>query len=180
MPHKHHTRAEKPLEETSSRNVANNSKPPTRKPAWTNQQTKEPLKKNIRTEKEARIRSQRQRSYSEVENVEILYSAAQTKDKKKRGNDKDDPGLSRSKSEERLDSQDASTDNNVLTERSGLSGLSDDKTSTERSKFTSREPVVKSQKPTTKPLHLGKFYVVICFILIGPFGAHFDHVVPFL
>ena len=161
MPHKHHTRAEKPLEESSSRNVANNSKPPTCKPTWTSQQTKEPLKKNIRTEKEARIRSQRQRSYSEVENVEILYSAAQKNDKKKRGNDKDDLGLSRSKSEERLDSQDAlSTDNNVLTERSGFSGLSDDKTSTERSKFTSREPVVKSQKPTTKPLHLGKFYVV--------------------
>ena len=112
-----------------------------------------------------------------MENVEILYSAAQKKDKKKRGHDKDDPGSSRRKSEERLDLQDAQSTDNNLTERSGFNGLSDGKTSTERSKFTSREPVVKSQKPTTKPLHLGKLCVVICFNLIGPFGAHFNHVV---
>ena len=144
VPHKHSTRAEKPLEETPSRNVANNNKPPSCKPAWANTQTKEPLKKHTRTEKETKIRSQRQRSYSEVEDVEVLYSAAQAREKTKPVDKKDKPGLSKSKSEDGLDSQDSQSKENVLTERSELSALWDGNTSTPRSKFTSREPVVKS------------------------------------
>jgi len=154
VPQKHSAKAEKPFEETASRNVANNNKPPSCKPAWTHQQAKEPLKKNIRTEKETKIKSQRQRSYSEVENVEILYSVTQSRDKTKCTDKRDNPVLSRSKSEDGLDSQDTQSRDNVLTERSGTSTLSDGNTSTARSKFTSREPVVKSQKPITKPLHL--------------------------
>ena len=143
--------------------MANNNKPPSCKPAWTHQQAKEPLKKNIRTEKETKIKSQRQRSYSEVENVEILYSVTQSRDKTKCTDKRDNPVLSRSKSEDGLDSQDTQSRDNVLTERSGTSTLSDGNTSTTRSKFTSREPVVKSQKPITKPLHLGKVYVCGAF-----------------
>lgn len=157
--HRNPTKAEKPLEETSARNIAKNSKPPTCKTAWTNQQTKEQLKKNITTDKKTRINSQRQRTYSEVENVEILYSSAQNKDTKKHVHNKNDPGLSRSESEDGLDLNDGQFKDNMLTDRSGLTAFSDGNTSTTRSKFTSREAVVKSQKPTTKPLHLGKFHI---------------------
>lgn len=148
--------------------MTNNNKPPACKPAWSNQQTKEPLKKNSRTEKETKIKSQRQRSYSEVENVEILCSAAQSRDKTKLADKKHIPGLSKSKSEDRLDSQDTQSRDNMLSERSGTGILSDGNASTARSKFTSREPVVKSQKPATKPLHLGKFcgFVQNCCFMI--------------
>ena len=154
--HKHPTRAEKPLEENFSRNVANINKPPSCKPAWTNQQTKEFTKKNIKPEKETKLKSQRQRSYSEVENVEFLHSSAQAKDKKKVIDAKDKLSLTKSQSVERLDSDNIQSRENISTQRSALNTFSDGNTTSSHSKFTSREAVVKSQKPATKPLHLGK------------------------
>ena len=154
--HKHPTRAEKPLEENFSRNVANINKPPSSKLAWTNQQTKEFTKKNIKPEKETKFKSQRQRSYSEVENVEFLHSSAQAKDRKKVICAKDKPSVTKSQSVDRLDSDNIQSRENISTERSALSVFSDGNAASLRSKFTPREAVVKSQKPATKPLHLGK------------------------
>ena len=154
--HKHSTRAEKPLEQNFSRNVTNIDKPPSCKPAWTNQQTKEFTKKNIKPEKEMKLKSQRQRSYSEVENVEFLYSSAQAKDKQKAIDAKDKPSLTKSQSVDRLDSDNIQSRENISTDSSALSTFSDSNTASSRSKFTSRETVVKSQKPATKPLHLGE------------------------
>ena len=154
MPNKHASRGERPLDESPSRNVVNSNKPPMSKTAWTNHATKESIKKNHRTEKETKVKSQRQRTYSEVENIaEIRCSSSKNLDNHKRKNNSN-PSFYRCKSEERLEYQD--TEEKHLSERLGNSTFSDDNNSTERSKFTSREAVVKSQKPTTKPLHLGK------------------------
>ena len=165
--HKHPTRAEKPLEENFSRNVTNVNKPPSCKPAWTNQQTKEFTKKNIKPEKETKLNSQRQRSYSEVENVEFLHSSSQSKDKKKVIDAKDKPSLTKSQSVGRLDSGNIQSRENISTERSALGTFSDGNTTSSRSKFTSREAFVKSQKPATKPLHLGKCQLFpFCHLLL--------------
>ena len=69
---------------------------------------------------------------------------------------KDKPSLTKSQSEDRLDSDNIQSRENISTERSALSTFSDGNTTSSRSKFTSREAVVKSQRPATKPLHLGK------------------------
>ena len=159
-PPKHSGTAEKYSGDISSRKMADSNKPPTIKPAWINQPKREQPKKDARLEKETKNKSHRQRSYSEVENIEILYSVAQTRDKMKHEDKNSNSGLSKSKSEDRLDSQDTQSTGHILTGRSAYSTISDSNTSAAPSKFTSREAVVKSQKPATKPLHLGKFYAL--------------------
>lgn len=150
--------------ELSSRKTEDSNKPPISKPAWINQPKREQTRKDTRIEKETKPKSHRQRSYSEVENVEVLYSAAKSKDKTKHDEKKLNSVLSKSRSEDRLDAPEAQSTERVLTGRSVSTCLSDSNTSAVPSKFTSREPVVKSQKPTTKPLHLGKsFYLYKLF-----------------
>lgn len=153
---KHPLRGEKPSEETLSKNFASSNKPPVSKSAWTKQSATESAKKTHRSEKETKLKSQRQRTYSEVENVEI-FSTVQNGDNHKRVRNKNNNNFSvyRSKSVEKLGYQDVQTEEESLSERSGITTtFADDDNSTERSKFTSREAVVKSQKPATKPLHL--------------------------
>ena len=160
MPNKHASKGEGPLDESPSRDVANRNKPPMSKTAWTHQETRESIKKNHRTEKETKVKSQRQRTYSEVENIaEIRLSSSKNVDNHKRKNNSN-PSFSRCKSEERLDYR--GLEEKQFSERSGNSALSDDNNSIERSKSTSREAVVKSQKPTTKPLLLGKCFCSSC------------------
>ena len=150
-----------------SRKMEDSNKPPISKPAWINQPKREQPRKDTRIEKEAKPKSHRQRSYSEVENVEILYSVGQTRDKTKHDEKKLHSVLSKSRSEDRLDSPEARSTEHVLTGRSECSALSDSNTSAVPSKFTSREAVVKSQKPTTKPLHLGKsFYLYKLSVIV--------------
>ena len=71
--------------ELSSRKTEDSNKPPISKPAWINHPKKEQTRKDTRIEKETKptCKSNRQRSYSEVENVEVLYSAAKSRDKSK-------------------------------------------------------------------------------------------------
>ena len=149
--------------EMSSRKTDDSNKPPISKPAWINQQKREQTRKDTRIEKEAKSRSHRQRSYSEVENVEVLYSAAKSRDKTKHDEKKLNSALSKSRSEDRLDAPDTQSTEHVLTGRSVSTALSDSNTSAAASKFTSREAAVKSQKPTTKPLHLGKSVLISFF-----------------
>ena len=146
--------------EMSSRKTENGNKPPISRPAWINQPKIEQTRKDTRIEKETKPKSHRQRSYSEVENVEVLYSAAKNRDKAKHDEKKLKSVLSKSRSEDGLDATEAQATEPVLTGRSVSTNLSVSNTSAVPSKFTSREAVVKSQKPTTKPLHLGKsFYL---------------------
>jgi len=150
--------------ELSSRKTEDSNKPPISKPAWINQPKREQTRKDARIEKETKPKSHRQRSYSEVENVEVLYSAGKSKDKTKHDEKKLNSVLSKSRSEDRLDAPEAQSTERVSTGRSVSTYLSDSNTSAVPSKFTSREAVVKSQKPTTKPLHLGKsFYLYKLF-----------------
>lgn len=158
VPLKHSGAAEKYSVEMSSRKMEDSNKPPISKPAWINQPKREQSKKDTRIEKETKPKSHRQRSYSEVENIEVLYSAAQRREKTKHDDKKVNSGLSKSKSEDRLDAPEAQSTERILTGRSVSSNLSDSNTSAAPSKFTSTEAVVKSQKPTTKPLHLGKSF----------------------
>ena len=95
-----------------------------------------------------------------MENIETLYSVAQNRDKAKREDKKINSGFSKSQSDERLDSQDAESREHILTGRSASSTLSKGNRPSASSNYTSREAVVKSQKATTKPLHLGKFKCV--------------------
>lgn len=141
-------------EEISLRRTKVSDKPPIIKPAWSEQQRKEQSKREFQTGREARSKSNRQRSYSEVENIETLYSTTKNREKAKSEDKKTNPGFSKSKSDERLDSQEAESREHVLTGRSASSASLDNGTSSVPSKYTSREAVVKSQKPTTKPLHL--------------------------
>ena len=160
MPNKHASKGEGPLDESPPMDVANRNKPPMSKTAWTHQATRESIKKNHRTEKETKVKSQRQRTYSEVENIaEIRLSSPKNVDNHKRKNNSN-PSFSRCKSEERLEYH--GLEEKHLSEPSGNSALSDDNNSIERSKSTSREAVVKSQKPTTKPLLLGKCFCSSC------------------
>ena len=153
--------------EMRSRKTEDGNKPPISKPAWINHPKREQTRKDTRIEKEAKPKSNRQRSYSEVENVEVLYSAAKSKDKTKHDEKKLNSVLSKSRSEDRLDAPEDRLDapegqstERILTGRSVSTNLSDSNTSAAPSKFTSREAFVKSQKPATKPLHLGKsFYL---------------------
>ena len=145
-------------EEISSRRTKVSDKPPIIKPAWSEQQRKEQSKREFQTGREARSKSNRQRSYSEVENIKTLYSTTNNREIAKSEDKKTNPGFSKSKSDERLDSQEAESREHVLTGRSASSASLDNGTSSVPSKYTSREAVVKSQKPTTKPLHLGKLY----------------------
>ena len=64
--------------------------------------------------------------------------------------------MTKSQSVDRLDSDNIQSRENISTDRSALSTFSDSNTASSRSKFMSRETVVKSQKPATKPLHLGE------------------------
>ena len=163
VPPKHSGNAEKNSGDISARKGADSNKPPTVKPAWTNQKKSDQPRKDAKIEKETKtIKSNRQRSYSEVENVEILYPVAPTRDKTKYEEKKANSGLSKSKSEDRLDSQDAQSTERILTGRSASSAILD--TSAAPSKFTSREATVKSQKPTTKPLHLGRLDAFMSFL----------------
>ena len=66
--------------------------------------------------------------------------------------------LLKSRSEDRLDAPEAQSTERNLTGRSVSTYFSDSNASAAPSKFTSREAVVKSQKPATKPLHLGKSF----------------------
>ena len=91
-----------------------------------------------------------------MENIETLYSTTKNREKAKSEDKETNPGFSKSKSDERLDSQEAESREYVLTGRSASSTSLDNGRSSAPSKYTSREAVVKSQKPTTKPLHLGK------------------------
>ena len=146
--------------EMSSRKTEDSNKPPMSKPAWINHPKRERPRKDNRIEKETKPKSNRQRSYSEVENVEVLYSAAKSRDKSKHDEKKLNSVLSKSRSEDRLDAPEAQSTERILTGRSVTANLSDSNTSAASSKFSSREAVVKSQKPATKPLHLGKsFYL---------------------
>jgi len=137
-----------------SKKMEDSNKPPISKPAWVNQPKREQPRKDTRIEKETKPKSHRQRSYSEVENVEILYSAAQRTDKSKHDGKKLNSVLSKSRSEDRLDAPEVQSTEHILTGRSVSSAFSDNNMSAVTSKFTSREAAVKSQKPTTKPLHL--------------------------
>ena len=150
--------------EMSSRKTEDSNKPPISRPAWINQPKREQTRKDARVEKETKPKSHRQRSYSEVENVEVLYSAAKSRGKTKHDEKKLNSVLSMSRSEDRLDAPEAQSTERVLTGQSVSTNLSDSNASAVPSKFTSREAVVKSQKPTTKPLHLGKsFYLYKLF-----------------
>lgn len=93
-----------------------------------------------------------------MENIETLYSTTKNREQAKSEDKKTNPGFSKSKSDERLDSQEAESREHVLTGRSASSASLDNGRPSVPSKYTSREAVVKSQKPTTKPLHLGKLY----------------------
>lgn len=93
-----------------------------------------------------------------MENIKTLYSTTNNREIAKSEDKKTNPGFSKSKSDERVDSQEAESREHVLTGRSASSASLDNGTSSVPSKYTSREAVVKSQKPTTKPLHLGKLY----------------------
>ena len=162
VPPKHSGNAEKNSGDIS-RKGTDNSRPPRIKSAWSNQPKREKPKKDASIGKETKtIKSNRQRSYSEVENIEILYPVAQTRDKTKHEDKKANSGLSKSKSEDRLDSQDAQSTEHILTGRSASSAISD--TSATPCKFSSREATVKSQKPTTKPLHLGRLDAFMTFL----------------
>ena len=152
-----------------SRKMEDSNKPPISKPAWINQPKREQPRKDTRTEKETKPKSHRQRSYSEVENVEILYSAAQRRDKSKHDGKTLNSVLSKSRSEDRLDAPEAQSTEHILTGRSVNSAFSDNNMSAVTSKFTSREAAVKSQKPSTKPLHLGKSFF---FCLYNLFSRH--------
>lgn len=152
-----------------SKTMEDSNKPPISKPAWINQPKREQPRKDTRIEKETKPKSHRQRSYSEVENVEILYSAAQRRDKTKHDEKKLNSILSKSRSEDRLDAPEVQSTEHILTGRSVSSALSDNNTSAVTSKFTSREAAVKSLKPTTKPLHLGKSFF---FCLYSLFSRH--------
>ena len=146
--------------EMPSRNTEDGNKPPISKPAWINHPKREQTRKDTRIEKEMKPKSNRQRSYSEVESVEVLYSAAKSKDKTKHDEKKLNSVLSKSRSEDRLNAPEGQSTERILTGRSVSTNLSDSNTSAAPSKFTSREAFVKSQKPATKPLHLGKsFYL---------------------
>ena len=150
--------------EMSSRKAEDSNKPPISKPAWINHPKREQTRKDARIEKETKPKSNRQRSYSEVENVEVLYSAAKSTDKRKPDEKKLNSVLSKSRSEDRLDAPDAQSTERISAGRSVSANLSDSNASAAPSKFTSREAVVKSQKPATKPLHLGKsFYLYELF-----------------
>ena len=142
----------------SSRKTEDSNRPPISKPAWINHPKKEQTRKDTRIEKETKPKSNRQRSYSEVENVEVLYSAAKSRDKTKHDERKLNTVLSKSRSEDRLDAPEAQSTERNLTGRSVSTYFSDSNASAAPSKFTSREAVVKSQKPATKPLHLGKSF----------------------
>lgn len=144
--------------ELSSRKAEDSNKPPISKPAWISHPKKEQTRKDTRIEKETKPKSNRQRSYSEVENVEVLYSAAKSRDKSKHDERKLNTVLSKSRSEDRLDAPEAQSTERNLTGRSLSTNFSDSNTSAAPSKFTSREAVVKSQKPATKALHLGKLF----------------------
>lgn len=144
--------------EMSSRKTEDSNKPPISKPAWINHPKREQTRKDTRIEKETKPKSNRQRSYSEVENVEVLYSAAKSTDKRKPNEKKPNSVLSKSRSEDRFDAPDSQSTERILTGRSVSTNLSDSNTPAAPSKFTSREAVVKSQKPATKPLHLGKSF----------------------
>ena len=150
--------------EMPSRKTEDSNKPPISKPAWINHPKREQTRKDTRIEKETKPKSNRQRSYSEVENVEVLYSAAKSTDKRKANEKKLNSVLSKSRSEDRLDAPEVQSTERILTRRSVSTSLSDSNTAAAPSKFTTREAVVKSQKPTTKPLHLGKsFYLYELF-----------------
>lgn len=149
-----------------SKKMEDSNKPPISKPAWVNQPKREQPRKDTRIEKETKPKSHRQRSYSEVENVEILYSTAQRTDKSKHDGKKLNSVLLKSRSEDRLDAPEVQSTEHILTGRSVSSAFSDNNMSAVTSKFTSREAAVKSQKPTTKPLHLGKsFFFCLCNLL---------------
>lgn len=140
--------------EMPSRKTEDGNKPPISKPAWINHPKREQPRKDNRIEKETKPKTNRQRSYSEVENVEVLYSAAKSRDKPKHNEKKLNSVLSKSRSEDRLDGPDAQFTERILTGRSVSTNLSDSNTPAAPSKFSSREAGVKSQKPATKPLHL--------------------------
>lgn len=144
--------------EMLSRKAEDGNKPPISKPAWINHQKREQTRKDDRIEKETKPKSNRQRSYSEVENVEVLYSAAKSRGKPKHDEKKLNSVLSKNRSEDRLDAPDAQSTERILTGRSVSTNLSDSNMSAAPSKFSSREAGVKSQKPATKPLHLGKSF----------------------
>ena len=73
--------------------------------------------------------------------------------------------LLKSRSEDRLDALEAQSTERILTGRSVSTNFSGSNTSAAPSKFTSREAVLKSQKPATKPLHLGKLFYLfkLCY-----------------
>lgn len=151
---KHSTTNLKDTEEVSSRKTKLSDKPPIIKPAWSEQQKKELHRKEFQTGKEIRNKSNRQRSYSEVENIETLHATNKNREKVNSEDKKSNPGFSKSKSDERLDSQETESREHVLTGRSVSSASLDNGRSSVPNKYTSREAVVKSQKPTTRPLHL--------------------------
>lgn len=122
------------------------------------------------TERTKAVRSQRHRTYSQVEQVQTLYSPAERKTVENRKETRKE--LTRSRSEDALNKDTiqptqltgVSSQTNLQT---GSDGCLDTDRSAASSKLLSREPLVKSQRPTTKTLRLGELlylYTHDCFV----------------